>query len=452
MYINKIFVVKYSSLFKKILFLFLLFYFILNTDYYEKLSQRVNDYLTRKGLIAKIIDEPIKSINSNYYNFNLIKVFPKKDELEQSQKIKNTSSRYGALENIDGALYYINGDGFSYIVNDNSVREGPKLSVLNNKSKFLNFIKKEHLGEYYGIKDALIIPNRKNSFKIIISTNEFDYSRNCHFLSVYKNEIIKKENEYILNKEWNKVYSTNPCLNKHKNGDFLGQSSGGRLVKDDSNNIYLSVGDFYFDGVNDENILQSNGSDYGKILQFRNGNKYPTIIAQGLRNPQGLFHYKGILYESEHGPQGGDELNLINIQMKKIDYGWPRATFGVNYGKNEWPLDPQNTNHYIYNFQLPIFSWIPSIGVSNLIVIEKNTKLIRWNHNLLVASLRDQSLYRIVLNKNNSIILVERIFIGIRIRDLIQIEDKIYILEDSISPRIYKVNLARIDSLNSIAI
>jgi len=160
-----------------------------------------------------------------------------------------------------------------------------------------------------------------------------------------------------------------------------------------------------------------------------------------LRNPEGLFYSKGVLFETEHGPQGGDELNLIKINKTNVDYGWPDATFGVNYGVTEWPLDLKNLNHFLRNFSLPMYSWIPSIGASNLLVIDKNSKLSRWNDNLLIAALKDQCLYRLALDEKNRVYLVERINIGFRIRDLIQRGADFYLLEDSLNPSIWKLSL-----------
>lgn len=239
---------------------------------------------------------------------------------------------------------------------------------------------------------------------------------------------------------WLKIIETKPCLPKHKVSIFLGQSAGGRLASGSNGDIYLSVGDFYFDGVNEKNILRMNDSDYGKILLLPKGDLPKTVVAQGLRNPEGLFYSNGMLFETEHGPQGGDELNLIKTNKINVDFGWPDASFGVNYGKTEWPFDQKNINHSLQSHSLPMYSWIPSIGVSNLLVIDKNSKISRWNGSLLIAALKDQCLYRLVFDEKNRVYLVERINIGFRIRDLIQRGADFYLLEDSLNPSIWKLS------------
>ena len=98
----------------------------------------------------------------------------------------------------------------------------------------------------------------------------------------------------------------------------------------------------------------------------------------------------------------------------------------MDYGTKIWPLDPQNKNFKVGDFVAPIMSWIPSIGISNLIRFYSDDGLSRWNGDLLITSLRDKSIYRIKLDGMRPI-LIERIEVGFRIRDLIQFNNKIYI-------------------------
>jgi len=411
--------------------------------------------LLKVGPSPRRSDLPPRFILSNYYAFNFNQVFPKLENSIYNEDVKSSKafsgsvvtdtmshSRYGALEMLNGELLFVDGDGYSWLINEKNVTKGPFFAVPNHKSEFLKFIKSDYYGKFFGIKDVLVRPGLGLTSEIYVSTTDFDPIKQCYFISVFKN-FIENRNNLNINRDWIKLFESRPCLDKHAISPFLGQSAGGRLAKDDKGNIYLSTGDFYFDGVNDKSILQSKESDYGKVILLPKGQTKPVVIALGLRNPQGLFFFKGSLYESEHGPQGGDEVNLINPKNSEINYGWPTATFGVDYGKFEWPLDAKNTNHLLLNFVTPIFGWIPSIGVSNLLVIDNKTELIRWNENLIVSSLKDQSLYRLLLDKKNSVYLVERINIGFRIRDLVQIGDLIYLLEDSDTPSIWKLSVKK---------
>ena len=130
--------------------------------------------------------------------------------------------------------------------------------------------------------------------------------------------------------------------------------------------------------------------------------------------------YRFYILSTEHGPKGGDEINKIEFNK---NYGWPIASYGHRYG-----LDPSlsktnpvliyKKNHKEYGFEEPIFSFIPSIGIAEIIKIP-NTFFKNWQNNFLVASLYDRSIYRIEFENNFSRIkYTEKIFIGQRIRDL----------------------------------
>ena len=113
-----------------------------------------------------------------------------------------------------------------------------------------------------------------------------------------------------------------------------------------------------------------------------------------------------------HGPRGGDELNLL---YKGRNYGWPYETFGTEYGSFVWPMTGKNDKKI--KFEQPVFAWVPSIGISNLIRLDDD-KFSRWKDNLLITSLTSFSLFRVEL-VDKRVVYVEQIPIGRRIRDLI---------------------------------
>lgn len=138
----------------------------------------------------------------------------------------------------------------------------------------------------------------------------------------------------------------------------------------------------------------------------------PTIWALGVRNPQGLAldPRNSALWETEHGPRGGDELNLV--QPGK-NYGWPVITFGMNYDgtavseKTEAP-----------GLEQPVRNWTPSIAASQL-HFYTGDKFPRWKHNLFVGSLAQQRLIRFEV-EHNQVVHEEEIFRNLgRIRDIV---------------------------------
>jgi cytochrome c2 len=118
------------------------------------------------------------------------------------------------------------------------------------------------------------------------------------------------------------------------------------------------------------------------------------------------------VWSTEHGPQGGDELNLI---ARGRNYGWPLVTLGTECGGCGWQLEGRHDG-----YAEPLYSWLPSIGVSNLIEVRDFAP--QWDGDLLVASLVNQSLHRLHL-RDGRVQYDESIFMNERIRDIAQMED-----------------------------
>jgi hypothetical protein len=385
-------------------------------------SQDISNRVALKGDDNKNITE---SIDTHYYEFT------------KTKYLTTSTSRYGGLDKIDNELVFFDGDGRWAILKGDHFKSMPFLELPNNKSEFI----KKHRNSYgFGVLDILLIPDRNKISNLYLSSLDYDILKKCYFISVWSNIIQQEE----LKSNWKKVYSTQPCIASHKTATsgFAGTSSGGRLVYDGKDDLYLSTGDFYFDGVNDSrSLVRESGSDYGKIIKISIKNSHsPTTVATGLRNPQGLVHTSIGFFETEHGPQGGDELNFIPFNGRIQDYGWPLASFGVDYGKKSWPLDPLNNNHFINNYAPPLHAWLPSIGITNLIQISSTPDLNKWQGNLLIASLREQSLFRAIMDTKGGLYALEKIPVNFRIRDLIQIGNSIYLLEDKENPAVWKLS------------
>ncbi|MGE4430396.1 MAG: PQQ-dependent sugar dehydrogenase [Sphingobium sp.] len=192
---------------------------------------------------------------------------------------------------------------------------------------------------------------------------------------------------------------------------------GGRLVFGKDGYLYLSVGDRIYRPDEAQDLRLPNG----KIHRFsRDGkvppdnpfvhmpNAYPTIWSYGHRNPQGLAvdSATGVLWSSEHGPRGGDELNIIS---RGGNYGWPFVTLGMGYDGR--PFDPRfpvgrdapnakamdiriDPKFNPANTVKPITHWTPSIAVS-AITFYQGQNFPGWHGSLLVGSLRAQKMLRL---------------------------------------------------------
>jgi aldose sugar dehydrogenase len=217
---------------------------------------------------------------------------------------------------------------------------------------------------------------------------------------------------------WSTLFDTTPCLSVMAQGKaivFGGIEDGGRLALLDEHRLLLSVGDHMLDGWTvGKAAAQDLTYSYGKVLLIDLDTHASRIYTYGHRNPQGLFVTAGgAVWETEHGPQGGDELNLLR---EGTNYGWPLATYGVEYGTHAWPLAKVPGSHE--GFEQPYYSWIPSIGASSLLEVT-SPKLEYWRGDLLVGALINRELWRLRV-RDNRVVMVEHLPIGERIREIIQ--------------------------------
>ncbi len=224
--------------------------------------------------------------------------------------------------------------------------------------------------------------------------------------------------------DWSRVFETSPCLPVKELGHvFMGQESGGRLALLDANTLLMTVGDLQFDGtLAEEMYAQDPAASYGKSLLIDLASGASEVFTMGHRNPQGLYVAPdGRIWSTEHGPKGGDELNLLQAGN---NYGWPIVTYGTQYRSNTWPRNPSQGRHDGY--VKSVFAWVPSIGIANVIGVEKDL-FPAWQGDLLIASLRDMTLYRVRVDGQH-VSLVEPIPLGVRARDLVEADDgRIYI-------------------------
>ena len=211
---------------------------------------------------------------------------------------------------------------------------------------------------------------------------------------------------------------------------------GSRLVFDKDGNLFVSIGE----KSKPQNRVQAQQLDsyLGKIVKITKDGKpaagdpflnqsgaLPAIYSYGHRNPEGLDidPATGELWESEFGPKGGDEINLI--QPGK-NYGWPVITYGREYSGEKVGEGIQQKE----GMEQPVYYWDPVISPSG-ICFYKADAIPEWKNNLFVAALSGQHLDRLEI-KNNKVTGEERLLTDkdSRFRDVTYLDNKLYALTD----------------------
>jgi glucose/arabinose dehydrogenase/cytochrome c2 len=196
-------------------------------------------------------------------------------------------------------------------------------------------------------------------------------------------------------------------------------SGAGRLAYRGDGKLYLTVGDHY---IVDPKVSEDPNTTFGKIIEINLTTNKWRRFTKGHRNQEGLTFIKsGQLFSTEHGPRGGDELNVIT---EGSDYGWPNVTLGTEYNSYGWDAGTSLVGSHT-EYKAPLFAWVPSIAPTQL--IEVNNVNPRWDGDLLVGTLKASSLYRLRLEADR-VLYSERIWIGQRIRDLAQTNDGTIVL------------------------
>jgi cytochrome c2 len=252
---------------------------------------------------------------------------------------------------------------------------------------------------------------------LALTYNHFDPDRACFSLrvSAVRVPLASRLAELDLSAaawEDGTKFISSPCLGFRRGVPaYAALQSGGRMAVLDAaaSRIAVTVGDFRFEGIVDPNHPQDEAVDYGKLfaLDLRRGTK--ERISLGHRNPQGVIRdSQGRIWSVEHGPRGGDELNLI---VPGGNYGWPNVTLGLPYSDMTWPHQAEQGRHDGY--RAPVFAWVPSIGISNL--DESVGFHPFWENDLLVFSMKQRAIERVRLDGDH-VQLVERIRFHERIR------------------------------------
>jgi glucose/arabinose dehydrogenase len=197
---------------------------------------------------------------------------------------------------------------------------------------------------------------------------------------------------------------------------------GGRIAFDKAGYLFFTIGE-RGTGLNAQNLAVPMGKvhrifDDGRVPEdnpFANRSDVDrTIWSYGHRNPQGLAYNRatGELFDVEHGPRGGDEVNLVR---KGLNYGWPIITYGMDYPGTPMPNSEGTAKE---GMEQPVTYWLPSIAPCGANFYSGDL-FPKWKGHLFVASLAAEELHRLEIN-GGKLVADEILFKGLgRIRDVI---------------------------------
>lgn len=412
-YFNSLIPIKIKTLLKKTIFI------IPDLKKTIKIQEKII-YTLKSHLInnfEKISLLNSKKIKTKFNTYN-IEIYPLYFPNTDNWKLKPVAY----LDQTKKNIIIVSGNGVFFSI-DKYNMQSKKIKLKKIHTNINDIIKNElfYLPSRFSIRDLLIYNN------LVFVSYVKEVTSNCYNTSVLKADLD------LTFLRFSEFFSPKECLFMKND---LGHGGGGRITPFQDNNILLSVGEF---GMKDYmHLAQEKNSIFGKIISIDLQTGDYELRSMGHRNPQGLYYDKNkdIIISTEHGPQGGDEVNInLNPNSNVIEnYGWPISSYGLHYDGKFYEDAPLHKSHKDYGFIEPIKDFTPGIAISEIIKIP-----ISFNEDFIndvfVASMGqvikegDLSIHHFRFNENyDQIIFEEIITIGERIRDMLFFEEKNQIL------------------------
>lgn len=322
---------------KKILFslfwvITILFSIVWTFENPEKIEKVKEIFKKNKKIVINLDTEESSKITANSFSLNIKKVLSFKEKTAF-------------------LIYKKKFDKFNFKKLEIYTQTGSIVKDLNSSKMVLpdNFT----LQRNGGVKTIISIEDERIA---LISANE----NKCYFASLV---LIKNKKE---------LFRTDCLPEDPKNNDFNGLGSSNVHY---DNKILFSLGTPEKHASKNSLLAQKKESKFGKILEIdkqellekiKDSSKIINLktFSKGHRVPQGLTVLNKKVFNVEHGPKGGDELNQV---IRDKNYGWPIVSYGTNYLKNNGgDGSAYNINHSKAGFEAPIFAFVPSIGISSL--------------------------------------------------------------------------------------
>ncbi|MBC9794827.1 PQQ-dependent sugar dehydrogenase [Sinomicrobium weinanense] len=289
-------------------------------------------------------------------------------------------------------------------------RSGELIHFRNGEKININNVPEVYARGQGGFMDIKLHPGYKENGWIYLSYSSPEGEEKGAHTAVIRAKL--KGNDLV---EKQLLYKATP--NTGKSHHF-----GSRFEFDRDGYLYFSIGERGDRDINPQDITR----DGGKIYRLKDDGSIPSdnpftnkpgakhaIYSYGHRNPQGMAIHPetGEIWIHEHGPRGGDEINIIK---KGANYGWPVITYGINYSGTTITDETEKEG-----MEQPLYYWVPSIAPSGMAFVTSDI-YPDWKNNLLAGSLSFQYLERLVI-RDNKVTYREKLLPGIgRVRDVRQ--------------------------------
>ncbi len=339
---------------------------------------KIKYFLKKLGLVENFF------VNTNQIdekNLNKISKKEKKEEFFANsftleiEKIKNLDSK-------TAGVFFDKNKKLQIFTQKGQLIENDKFQEINLPLDFTT----EKEG---GVRNVIFY---KDMYLALLSRKKLD----CYYASLIE---TKTQLELIKTK----------CIPDNEKVNFAGLGGGYTYL---NNKLIFSIGTPTHNSEIIDKLAQDKNSLFGKIYSLENDKEKGEVFAinlfsNGHRNPQGLIEQNNKLYSTEHGPEGGDELNRIEINK---NYGWPIVSLGTRYGGKSYKKKSKT-------FVDPIFSFLPAIAPSSLNECPKDLKMYYKMFTCLMGlTLREMSIIIYLLDEKDQLISYEKIPLQKRLR------------------------------------
>lgn len=345
--------------------------------------------LTKNAIAAVIIAIPLVIITNPSANANEINLAIQEVDLPEIQVEGKRGAALAVLK--DGSLLLgggLRGDTLFIYAKDVLTTVG---TVMKQSERIRD--------SRHAPTDIAVLQENATTAELLISYPQLTLNPECVRLVVFRYTLNKTEQSIQKRERW---FQGKPCV-----PISAVQHAAGRIEVIDSKTVYLTTGDLGFPKINQRSARVWLGG------VFKVTAKSITQISQGHRNPQGIVRIGKLLYISEHGPRGGDELNLIK-QGK--DYGWPFVTYGQPYGDGDY-VSPTSTGTHA-GYEKPLHYWDPSVATTELIQLPAGPQWKDKQSQIVMGTLVAELLIFIELTAPNKVGTITTADVGERIRDL----------------------------------